>query len=317
MQASVKQDRDKYIGGSDIPIIMELSPFKSRYDLLLEKAGLKDDTFSGNVYTEYGNVMEPKIRDYVNTSFSGAFRFKEGKHTRTAKKGEPIGVRCHTDGESVDTILEIKTTSQIYDTVDEYKVYLVQLLYYMNETKKTNGLLAVYDRPEDLSEDFDPKRLQRFTICISDYAGLIEEMYRAVERFKEDLNKLLENPFLSEEDLLPVEIPDITSRIIAFEERISQMKEIEKQIKSEKARLKTAMEAVGVKSFNTPSGYKITLVADGEDKVITEEVLNEERLKSEAPEIYLKFTETKKTVKKGKAGYVLITEPKKDKESKS
>ena len=51
MQASVKQDRDKFIGGSDIPIIMELSPFKSRYDLLLEKAGLKDDTFSGNIYT--------------------------------------------------------------------------------------------------------------------------------------------------------------------------------------------------------------------------------------------------------------------------
>jgi hypothetical protein len=89
------------------------------------------------------------------------------------------------------------------------------------------------------------------------------------------------------------------------------MKEIEKQIKSEKARLKEAMQAVGVKTFKTPSGYKITLVEDGEDKVVEETVLNEERLKSEDPEIYLKFTETKKTVKKGKAGYVLITEPKK------
>ena len=39
MQDSVKQDRDRYIGGSDIPV-MEMSPVKSRYDLLLEKAGL-------------------------------------------------------------------------------------------------------------------------------------------------------------------------------------------------------------------------------------------------------------------------------------
>ena len=43
MQKSVKEDREKYIGGSDIPIIMGISPFKSRFDLLLEKAELKDN----------------------------------------------------------------------------------------------------------------------------------------------------------------------------------------------------------------------------------------------------------------------------------
>ena len=104
MQASVKQDRDKYLGGSDIPIIMELSSFKSRYDLLLEKAGLKEDTFPGNVYTEYGNTMEPKIRDYVNRSFNEPFRFKEGKHVREAKGDDPLGIRCHTDGENQESV---------------------------------------------------------------------------------------------------------------------------------------------------------------------------------------------------------------------
>ena len=47
-------DRDKYIGGSDIPIIMGISPFKSRFDLLLEKAGYLENDFKGNEYTEYG-----------------------------------------------------------------------------------------------------------------------------------------------------------------------------------------------------------------------------------------------------------------------
>ena len=313
MQDSVKQDRELYIGGSDIPVIMEISPFKSRYDLLLEKAGIKEDTFSGNIYTEYGNVMEQKIRDYVNTSFSGAFRFKEGKHVREAKGDDPIGIRCHTDGESVDTVLEIKTTSQIYDKVDDYKVYLVQLLYYMVETNKTNGLLAVYERPEDLSEDFDPARLHRYTIEIKQYEDLIQDIASAIARFMEDLKKVKENPFISEEELLPAEIPDITSRILAFEYQLQQMKEVEEKIKSEKARLKAAMEAASVKSWTTPNGYKITLVPDGEDKVVTEEILNTDRLKSEAPEIYLKFTEEKKVTKKGRAGYIKITAPK-DKE---
>ena len=48
----VTKDRHKYIGGSDIPIIMGISDFKTRFDLLLEKAQLKEDDFEGNVYTE-------------------------------------------------------------------------------------------------------------------------------------------------------------------------------------------------------------------------------------------------------------------------
>ena len=45
---NVRVDREKYIGGSDIPIIMGISQFKTRFDLLLEKAGLKENTFDGN-----------------------------------------------------------------------------------------------------------------------------------------------------------------------------------------------------------------------------------------------------------------------------
>ena len=130
MQETVKQDRDKYIGGSDIPVIMNLSPFKSRFDLLLEKAGYKEDSFEGNIYTEYGNKLEPKIRDYVNSIKNFALDidkkpFIEGKHIREAEADEIIGVRIHTDGENESAILEIKTTSQIYDKVDDYKIYLL------------------------------------------------------------------------------------------------------------------------------------------------------------------------------------------------
>ena len=65
MQKSVSEDRHLYIGGSDLPIIMGISSFKSRFDLLLEKAELKENDFDGNSYTEYGNVMEEKIREYI------------------------------------------------------------------------------------------------------------------------------------------------------------------------------------------------------------------------------------------------------------
>ena len=172
MQESVKQEREKFIGGSDIPIIMELSPFKSRFDLLLEKAGYKHNDFEGNVFTEYGNTMESKIRDHINAGFISSF--VEGKHIYEISDDwnvTPNGmkIRCHTDGECDDYILEIKTTAQTYDNVDDYELYLVQLLFYMFETGKEHGILAVYKRPDDMSEEFDANALQTFEIRMNDY----------------------------------------------------------------------------------------------------------------------------------------------------
>lgn len=305
MQETVKQDRDKYIGGSDIPIIMNLSPFKSRFDLLLEKAGYKEDTFEGNVYTEYGNKLEPKIREYVNKHCVDA-DFVEGKHIREATEDEIIGVRIHTDGENDNAILEIKTTSQIHKSIDDYKIYLVQLLFYMVNTGKARGLLAVYERPEDLSEDFDESRLQLFIIALSDYVDLCEEIGEACERFIEDLRKVKDNPFITEEELLPVEVADITAQIIAFESQLDYFKTVEKKSKELKTKLKEAMQAASVKSWTTPQGYKITLIPDGEDKV--DKKFNEDKFKAEDPDTYKKYLEDK--LVKGKTGYVKITIPK-------
>ena len=304
MQESVKQNRERYIGGSDIPIIMNLSPFKSRYNLLLEKAGYREDDFTGNVYTEYGNALEPMIRDWINTDLKD--KFKEGKHTREAEGDEIIGVRIHTDGENNDAILEIKTTSQIYDSVNDYKLYLVQLLYYMVLTGKEYGYLAVYERPEDMSIEFNSKRLHLYKIAASEYTGLISDINEAIERFIEDLQKVKDNPFITEEELLPKEIPDITERILAFESQLEYLKQVEKTVKTEKEKLKKAMLAANVKSWKTPNGYTITRVDDGEDSV--KKVFDETNFKKDNKELYEKYLVDK--IVKGKAGYVLITAPK-------
>lgn len=305
MQESVKENRELYLGGSDIPVIMNLSPFKSRFELLLEKAGYKEMDFEGNVFTDYGNELEPVIRDWINAGLPKGEKFVEGKHTREAKDGELLGVRIHTDGENSDTILEIKTTSKVKDSIEDYKLYIVQLLYYMVLTDKPNGLLAVYERPDDLSPEFDSSRLNIFKV--EKDTELIKEINDAIEAFLVDLAKVKEDPFITEDKLLPVEIPDITKRILAFESQLEYMKSVEEKVKSEKARLKAAMESAGVKSWSTPNGYKITLVPDGEDS--TKKVFNEAKLKATYPNTYNEFLEDK--IVKGKAGYIKITAPKK------
>lgn len=296
MQA-VTVDRDKYIGGSDIPIIMGISPFKTRFDLLLEKAGIKENDFTGNEYTEYGNVMEPKIREYVNKSLDK--EFIEGKHIN----GD---IRVHTDGEDKDCILEIKTTSQIHEKLEDYKVYLVQLLFYMQETNKCFGYLAVYERPEDFNEEFDSNKLHIYRLEIKDYEDLLEQINKAVEQFRTDLVKVKENPFITEEELVPVDLTELSNKIVVLENQLVEMKKIEMQSRELKMQLKVAMENKNIKKWETPNGVKITLVADSEDKVIKK--FNETLFKENNLDIWDEYSE--EVVQKGKAGYVKITLPK-------
>ena len=299
MQA-VTIDRDKYIGGSDIPIIMGISPFKSRFDLLLEKAGIKENDFTGNEYTEYGNILEPKIREYINKSFD--MEFKEGKHIN----GD---IRCHTDGETDTCILEIKTTSQIHENVDDYKNYLVQLLFYMQETKRKIGYLAVYIRPEDFNENFEAERLKVYRIKLNEYKDLLEQINQAVDQFRIDLEKVKSNPFITEEELLPTDLTELSNKLVALENRLAEYKTLEQEEKALKEQLKNAMENNNIKKWETPNGVKITLVEDTPDKVVRK--FNEKLFKDNNLDLWDEYSE--EVVQKGKSGYVKITLPKEEK----
>ena len=309
MQDSVNVDRWKYIGGSDISVIMNISPFKRRWDLLREKAQLQEDQFTGSVYTEYGNTMEPKIRNFINTNLGHCFL--EGRHY-----DEERGFRIHTDGEDevTETVLEIKTTSQIESDLSGYKHYLVQLLFYMMTLNYSNGILAVYARPDDMSEKLDEERLQLFSVFIGDHEQLCSDIKREVDRFQVDVARLRENPFLDEQDFMPKDIVSVSDQILALEDTLKRMKAIEAETKALKKQLKALMIENRVKTWVTPSGVCLTLVEDQPAKMETVEELDLEALERDLPELfrsyyhggYMKEYQRKKA---GREGYVKITLP--------
>ena len=312
MQDTVKVDREHYIGGSDIPVIMNLSPFKTRYQLLREKAGLEESEFSGNAYTEYGNKMEAKIRNYINEKLG--LLLVEGKHyAKACIEGvelADIGIRCHTDGEDDDTILEVKTTSQIYKTVDEYQQYLSQLLFYMNKADKKKGILAVYERPEDMSEVFDKERLQIFDIKIEDYTPTVDEILKEVEKFLKDRQLLVDNPFLTEEELLPVDITKSADAVLVLEQKLAEYKALEKEYKKQKDSLLKAMQNANVKTWRTTGGYLITVVDAIPSTTKTVTTLDENALKEKHPRIYKQFSVETTITESGKKAFLKITAPK-------
>lgn len=301
MEYDVTVDRDIYIGGSDIAVIMGLSSFKTRWTLLQEKAGLIEVAFHGNKYTEYGHTIEPLIRDYIN-------------HKRK-KKFEPNRVingdiRCHTDGFNGVCVLEIKSTSHIFPTVDEYKVYLVQLVKYMEENHVKKGILAVYHRPEDFSTDFDPERLQVFEIDMKDYKALLAEVNEEIDRFRFDLARLRANPLLTEQDFFASEeLVTLSNKVIAFESQIAAMKAVEDQLKAAKQALFDEMEKNDVKSWTTPNGTKITRVdsTPGTTKTVTE--FDTAAFRAENPALYEMYLHDVEKKTAGRSGYVKITLP--------
>ena len=216
----VTVDRHLYIGGSDIPIIMGISPFKSRFDLLLEKAQYKDNDFTGNEYTEYGNAIEPFIRDYINNSGLYKKPFREDKIIVD-------DCRYHDDGFNGEVVLEIKSTSQIKPNLEDYKSYLSQNIFGIMLRKKKKGLLCVYDRAENFREqlksgkiEFDPKRLQIMPYTIDNFKELQEEINYEVDRFRVDLEKVKANPFITEEDLQPKEVIELSNKIVEIENQL-------------------------------------------------------------------------------------------------
>ena len=262
---NVKVDRDKYIGGSDIPIIMNISPFRTRWELLQEKAGLIQNDFKGNQYTEYGNVLEPQIREYINQTQKD--KFVEGK--------DVIGdIRCHTDGINKTTVLEIKTTSQIHEKLEDYKVYLVQLLLYMENTKRKKGILAVYSRPDDFKEEFDVSRLTTYEIDIKDYKELLEDINLAVDDFRNDLERLKENPFLTESDLEPSDLIELANELEVVG---SQLTNITTKYNDLKNQMINKLIEKRKKKFKS-NKLRFTRVADGEDKSV--EIFDEEKFKN-------------------------------------
>lgn len=295
----VRKDRDKYIGGSDVPIILGISPFKTRWQLLQEKAKVIENTFDGNEYTEYGDIMEPKIRDYVN-DFMG-LNFVEDKTISRF-------YRYHADGHDKDKnyILEIKTTSDIGKDVHHYKKYIVQMLLGMRLNGSKLGVLAVYEREDKDGEfiyEFDRNRLHIYFIRMNQYEKLADKVFTECERFWADRERLIKYPELTEEAFLPFELVALADACERVETQLVEMKRIEEESKKYKQRLKDAMQHYGVKKWTTNNGVKITLIEDGEDTV--KKVFDDKKLKKEEPEIYEKYL-VEKTVK-GRAGYVRIT----------
>jgi len=304
-------ERHKYIGGSDVAIILGISSFKSRWDLLLEKAQIKESEFKGNAYTEYGNIMEEIIRDFTNKQYETNFEVKTFIDDH---------YRSNVDGINETTVLEIKTSGDPFKNIETYKV---QLLFYMLQAKKEEGLLALYERdqlphPDNFTNEyfqsiFDPFKLSFIPIYLFEEQDLIDKIQYEVKRFLNDLETILTFKELgvdiNEELLISNEVVTISRELELVEKQIKDFKKVEEEHKSLKKKLYESMKKHGIKSWEAPSGVKITMIAEKDEEKTIKDQFNVELFQLENPDLYTEYLEDIVKPNK-KSGYVKVTLPK-------
>jgi hypothetical protein len=171
------------------------------------------------------------------------------------------------------------------------------------------GMLAVYHRPEDFNEEFDYNRLQTFSVNIDNFKELCSQINKAVDQFRIDLQKVKDNPLITEEELMPTDLTELSNKVLELEKQLAMYDSLVKQRDDFKERLRQAMIKNDVKKWTTPNNTQITLVLDTEDKEVQK--FNESKFAEENADLYEKYLETK--IQKGRRGNVKITLPKEDK----
>lgn len=308
---NVTIDRDKYIGGSDLPSILGLNAKYGTnvFEFAKQKAGIIPNPFKGNQFTKYGQVMEPIIRDYINAKY-------QCNYIEDTIVDSSRGYRGNTDGidRNADIpILEVKTFGEELDV----EFYTPQCQFYMETFNCDAVRLVGYKRPADFytGVDYDLENDDSYFNYEFDETRVVEHLIprdtrlwakieERIKAFKNIVSELKDNPNMTEEEFNNTyygnDLITLSNKVAVLENTLASYKNIEKEYKDVKDQLYNIFEEKGLISFDT-GAVKITKVAPTSYDTVT---VDSKKLQDEEPAIYEKYKVVKTTNRKG---YILIT----------
>lgn len=247
-------NRSQYIGGSDIPVIKGVSPFKSRKSLLNEKIqGITQD--EDNAVFKFGHEFETVLIDDFLLS-NEDYEVVDLEEVKTRLFDFPI--ITHFDKVVKDKkdnrfyLIECKTSKNKFNgELPEYYNYQVQFyLYIINNftTYNIEEAIILFGLRSDTGELSD---YENFTVKYE------PDFYK--NNIQEDLQKFI-NEVLQGREVLPNTNSAIAKLDLAALDKLIESKElIEAKIKEFNESLLKVMQEAKVSNI-TVDGYKITVV---------------------------------------------------------
>lgn len=213
--------RNGGIGGSDIAVIMGVSPWKTRYQLWLEKTGKAPPPKKTEAMAR-GNLFEPAARAYFEEQLDTEFYPTCGeREDKPHHKGSFDGISM--DGE----ILEIKVP--MLKALEVAKSGVIPDYYIMQD----NWLMYISGATRCYHGTYDPVQTKGYYKLITRDDALIEEMVAAADEFWWHVQEN-EAPEIDEKEHVIVD----DEQIIALSEIVRKRKLETKAAKDTAARLK-------------------------------------------------------------------------------
>ncbi len=232
------QWRDGGVGASDVITIMDLNPYKTRWELWAEKLGIKSpDDQSRNPNVKRGVRLEPPVRSAMETKLGVKIDvFCGNDDLKTWRKVSFDGVTCDENSAPV----EIKCPGDsFFQELDEQglksdlvQFYKYQLQYQIAMLGAKFGYLVFYFEERN--------QLRVFRLNRDD--SLIQEIFEAVDDFFHEHLKVAKPPKKdpsrdyydpTEEELL--EWDELTLNFIAVSQEVAALKEKLKEAEADKS----------------------------------------------------------------------------------
>src|SRR3990167_918997 len=247
-----KEFRKKRVAASDVPIIMGVSPYKTPYELAMEKLDLKKDE-KYNHAMRLGHLFEPKIRARVeldmNLGFPDVVLYKKECPWQMAS----------LDGYNADTskFLEIKYMGEAnFDLVKKdgpLKQHRPQLEMQFHVTGSQGGYYVPYtlDKEQTVVTNYAVIPIEPDPVLRNDMLIAISEFYKKVI-----LGQELPEP--GDRDVMEVNNPDLILAAEQYMKLISKAKDLEKSIEALKAEIlaKTSYPVCRIRNLKITSYMK-------------------------------------------------------------
>lgn len=121
--------RNETIGSSEIAAVLGLDPHRTPYDVWLTKTGQQPE-FSGNEATKRGNILEPAVADWFESSYA-EYKTASVIDSRVYRYGRCSATpdRVYREENGKITVCEIKTTRIHVDEDNLPQKWFLQAVY--------------------------------------------------------------------------------------------------------------------------------------------------------------------------------------------
>lgn len=280
------EERQKYIGGSDISAVMGLNRWKTPLKLWAEKTGKVAPTDLSEVEAvQLGTELE----EFVAQKFSRETGKPVRRQSKMYQHREYDYMVAHVDRliTGTDELLECKTCSffkkEEWEGEEIPQEYILQVIWYLGITGRKTGYIACLIGGQKFvykKIDFDEELFNQMVETAKDFwsSVIADELPKTIlSNDVNTLNELITAPSSSDIEEVSEETNEEIERIKDLEETI---KNIQVDIDNIKANLKIKIaDKLGIKT----SKYTITW------KNETRKTLDSKALKLEEPEIAEKY----------------------------